>query len=69
MPEKKKVWKWRTLKSFEDLAPGDLVRHKIPQSYNQRLIVTANYGGRATAVRTADLTNASEWEVLRAVED
>lgn len=50
-----------TREQFEALQPGDLVRHKIG---SEALIVHANYGGRITAVRTADLTNPAEWDVV-----
>lgn len=44
-----------------NLSTGDLVRHK---SGGELYVVTANYGSRATAVCTADITNESEWEHL-----
>lgn len=43
------------------LKPGDLVRHK---SSSSAYIVTGNYGDRVTAVRTVDLTNSAEWDVV-----
>jgi hypothetical protein len=43
------------------LKPGDIVRGVRGESY----VVTANYGDRVTAVRTADLTNPHEWEIVR----
>lgn len=46
---------------FESLQPGDIVKHKT-MAYS--LVVTANYGGRATAVRTHDLTNPEEWDLM-----
>ena len=52
---------WKPLNKIEDLEPGDIIRNKGEKSTFQ---VTANYGTRATAVRTADVTNPGEWEVL-----
>jgi len=43
------------------LQPGDLIRHI---SSSTAIVVTANYGNRVTAVRTYDVTNPSEWEVV-----
>jgi hypothetical protein len=45
------------------LQPGDIVRHK---SGGGGYIVTANYGARITAVRTADISNPDEWDVVKA---
>ena len=55
--------KYEKLKSIGELQQGDIVRHRI----NKDLVyvVHANYGSRATAVRTADITNADEWEILK----
>ena len=44
------------------LQPGDIVRHKL---HVHSFVVSANYGDRATAVQTVDITNCCEWEVLR----
>ena len=50
-----------TREEFERLREGDIVRSKLSgDSY----VVTANCRGRVTAVRTADLTNPDEWEVV-----
>ncbi len=47
---------------FNALDVGDIVRGKLSvHSY----VVTANYGGRVTAVRTADLTNPPEWNLVK----
>ncbi len=44
-----------------ELDVGDIVRHaEGGESY----VVTGNYVGRVTAVRTVDITNASEWELF-----
>lgn len=43
------------------LQRGDIVRHK---STRQVFVVTGNYGDHVTAVASADMTNASEWEVF-----
>lgn len=52
------------VQSITELQPGDIIRHK---GGAEALIVTANYGGRVTAVRTADVTNPIEWLVMRDV--
>jgi len=46
---------------FNKLQPGDAVRHK---GGGDVFLVTANYGGRVTAVRTADITNPDEWDIV-----
>lgn len=43
------------------LQPGDVVRGK---GRGESYIVTGNYGERVTAVRTADITNPAEWDVI-----
>jgi hypothetical protein len=54
-----------TQDQLNTLNRGDLIRHK---SQPDTIVVTANYGGRVTAVRTYDVTNPSEWElVMKAV--
>jgi len=51
-----------TGEEFENLQAGDIVRGKFSaESY----IVTANFKGRVTAVRTVDLTNPEEWELIQ----
>lgn len=45
---------------FKSLSTGDIVRHARGSS---SFVVTYNYGDRVTAVRTADLTNPSEWDL------
>lgn len=54
--------KYQQVKSLEELQVGDIIR-----GYSRQLVfvVTANYGSRVTAVRSQDVTNPSEWEVLR----
>jgi len=50
-----------TKEHMHTLIAGDCVRHKASGvSY----IVTANYGERVTAVRTADITHPDEWEIV-----
>lgn len=51
-----------TIEEFKELGPGDVVVNKI--NLLQSYIVHANYGDRATAVRTVDLTNAGEWKLV-----
>ena len=46
------------LVSVSELQRGDIVRHR---SSGDSMVVTANYGSRVTAVRTADITNTDEW--------
>lgn len=48
--------------SISELKPGMHIRHRSHKS--RPLIVTNNYGDRATAVFTQDITNPIEWEVL-----
>ena len=50
-----------TTDDFSKLAVGDIVRHRLA---NSRFVVTANYGGRVTAVQTADITSPSEWALV-----
>jgi hypothetical protein len=46
---------------FDELQRGDLVRHATdPRVF----VVTGAFGGRATAVATADLTTADEWVLI-----
>lgn len=47
---------------FNDLQRGDIVKHK---SDYHLYVVTGNYGGRATAVRSVDMTNPIEWVLVR----
>jgi len=46
---------------LRELEPGALISH---QSGGPVYMVTGCYGGRVTAVRTVDVTNAAEWLVL-----
>jgi hypothetical protein len=48
-------------KDFQSLQPGDLVRGLVS---GQVFVVTGNYGTHVTAVRTVDLTNPSEWDIV-----
>lgn len=48
---------------FRDLEPGDAVRHA--GSDGKYFVVTAHYGHRVTAVATVDLTNPSEWVIVK----
>jgi hypothetical protein len=43
------------------LRAGDIVRSKVT---GEAYIVTAPYGERITAVRSADVTNPDEWDVV-----
>ena len=51
------------LVSLSQLQRGDIVRHR---SSGDSMVVTANYGSRVTAVRTADITNTDEWVKVNA---
>jgi hypothetical protein len=51
-----------TNSEFQNLKPGDIVRGK---SSNELYMVTGNYGGRVTAVKTVDMTNPPEWELVK----
>lgn len=51
-----------TQEQMKQLQPGDIVKHAGSM---ERFMVTANYGVRATAVRTVDITNPDEWELIR----
>lgn len=46
-------------KTMKDLKRGDFVKHTLGHKI---YVVTGNYGGRVTAVLSADITNPSEWE-------
>lgn len=47
---------------FEDIEIGKIIRSKLTgESY----LITGNYGDRATAVRTIDITNPDEWEIVQ----
>lgn len=49
------------IKSIKELKSGDVVVSKVT---GLAYIVHENYGDRATAVRTADITNPIEWELF-----
>jgi len=46
---------------FNELAQGDIVKHVSQPGI---WVVSANYGGRVTLIRTADATNPIEWELF-----
>lgn len=46
---------------FDQLREGDRVRHKFS---GRVFIITGIYGGRVTAVVTADITQPVEWELV-----
>jgi hypothetical protein len=50
------------IKSISELKTGDVIRHKTSQ---KSYLVTDCFGSRATAVRTVDITNPGEWEVMK----
>jgi len=51
-----------TKAEFENLQPGDIVRHKIGE---RSFIVTANYGDHVIAVDTTQLANPEEWTLIQ----
>lgn len=55
-----------TQAEFNGLQTGDIVRHAGDAA--REYVVTANYGDRVTAVRTVDLTNPSEWNLVSKVQ-
>lgn len=55
-----------TFRDFESLERGDVIRHKIG---GDSFIVDANHGDRITAVRTIDVTNPVEWDIVRKVKN
>lgn len=50
-----------TEKQFKNLSRGDIIKHIMNE---ERYIVSANYGGRVTAVSTVDLINPFEWNIV-----
>lgn len=56
-----------TKKQFDSLDAGDIIRPSGPaiKSY----VVTGNYGDRVTAVRTVDVTNPNEWDLMLKVTE
>lgn len=50
-----------TRAEMNGLGPGDTIKHK---GFGITFMVAANYGDRVTAVRTCDVTNWEEWEVV-----
>lgn len=51
------------LENINQLKPGDVVRNLQDQSGGSFIVVDV-LGDRATAVRTVDITNPPEWEVV-----
>lgn len=49
----------REIEEIASLKAGDLIRHK--HGDGSALVITNNYGDRATAVRTMEVTNPHEW--------
>jgi hypothetical protein len=56
------VHKYIKFKKVQDLKPGDLIRHRLT---DEVYTVINCFGDRVTAVKVADVTNASEWLVLQ----
>ena len=57
-----RLMKWKPLESIRELKQGDIVRHRC-RDISGTYLITAQYGNRATAVATFDITNPPEWEV------
>ncbi len=51
----------RPAKSIKDFQPGTIIRHEHGSS---GLLVTANYGDYAIAVRTQHIANPEEWLII-----
>jgi spermidine/putrescine-binding protein len=47
---------------IKELKEGDKIRHRSDPT--NLYTVTANYGDHVTAVKTVDVTNAPEWELV-----
>jgi hypothetical protein len=47
---------------FRSLKCGDIVQSRFDST---GYIVTANYGDRATAVTSVDMTNPTEWDLIQ----
>lgn len=50
---------------MSNLREGDIIRSK---SIGLAFVVTANNGDSVTAVRTVDVTNPGEWELVKTRE-
>lgn len=50
-----------TREQLAQLQPGDIIR---PVGGAEAMIVTANYGNHAVAVRTVHVANPGEWELV-----
>jgi hypothetical protein len=48
-------------KFWDSLKIGSIISHKISRGV---YIVTGHYGDRATAVKTVDISNPDEWEIV-----
>ena len=60
------VSKWQTVTDLSQLKRGSIVRHvSNTGNHGKAYVVDANYGTHATAVTTIDITNPTEWEVLK----
>lgn len=50
-----------TPEEMKMLNVGDVVRHVAGE---KGYVVTGNFGGRVTAVRSVDITNPDEWDLV-----
>jgi hypothetical protein len=60
-------FEFKPLMKLADLKEGDIVRHVNAREGN-RFVVSGNYGNRATAIGSVDITNPPEWLVLRRIK-
>ena len=58
--------KWVPLEHINGLKTGDII---YGRSSGLAYVVTGQYGDRATAVRSVDVTNPHEWLIARPSED
>ena len=50
-----------TQKEFDSLRHGDIVRHKIGDSY----VITYNISNGFVGIRTIGITNPKEWDLIK----
>jgi len=55
--------KLEDITKISDLKRGDIIHHK--SGTRESYVVTGTYGKRAIAVRTVDVTNPLEWQIIK----
>ena len=50
-----------TNEQMKSLKTGDIIRGRLS---SDSYVVTVNYGDHVTAVRTVDVTNSDEWDLV-----